>query len=103
MKSFSYETLSEALKDLKLRGYILDFNIRGNCIECNDVKLNPDEFKVEEFYRFEGMTNPDDEEVVYAIVSNTGLKGTLVDAYGAYSDQITGELIKKLKSAERNI
>lgn len=95
---FSYETLSEALNDLYKRGYVHNFNIECDSIECSSIalKLQPDEFEINEFYRFEGNSNPDDEEVVYAITSKDGIKGTLVNAYGTYSEGISDELISKL-------
>lgn len=98
---YSYETLSEALNDLAKRGYVHNFNIECDCIKCSSIelKLNPDEFEITEFYRFEGDSNPDDQEIVYAIESRDGIKGTLVNAYGIYSDEISGELVKKLKIA----
>ena len=95
----SYETLSEALSDLGKRGFVHDFNIECDSIECKSLslKLRPNAFEITEFYRFEGDSNPGDEEVVYAVTSNDGIKGTLVNAYGAYSDEVTDELLEKLK------
>jgi hypothetical protein len=96
---FSYDTLSEALTDLKTRGFVHDFNIECDSLECKhlELKLRPDEFEITEFYRFEGDSNPGDEEIVYAIESVDGIKGTLVDAFGIYSDETSGEILKKLK------
>jgi len=51
---------------------------------------------VDEFHRFEGMSNPDDNSIVFAISSDDGIKGTLVDAYGIYADSLTESMIKKL-------
>jgi hypothetical protein len=48
-------------------------------------------------HRFEGMTSPDDSSVLYAISSTGGLKGVLVDAYGAYTESVSTEMIKKLQ------
>lgn len=95
----SYETLSEALNDLNKRGFVHNFNIECDSIECKPLalKLHPDDFEITEFYRFEGDSNPGDEEVVYAITSTGGIKGTIVDAYGAYSEKLTDELLEKLK------
>jgi hypothetical protein len=53
-------------------------------------------------YRFEGDSNPDDSSIVYAISSNTGLKGTLVDAYGAYSENLNFDMAKKLSGSSVN-
>lgn len=93
-----YNTLSEATTDLKRRGYTEDFNLKPTCLECPSLKLelHPENFTVDEFYRFEGMSNPDDNSIVYAISSAQGLKGVLVDAYGVYSDNLSEQMIRKL-------
>jgi hypothetical protein len=95
----TYDTVTEALKDLKLRGYTIDFNIAFDKIICsnNKVCLNPDGFEIAEVYRFEGETDPGDENVVYAIESkDSKLKGTISGAYGMYADSISNEMIQKL-------
>jgi hypothetical protein len=96
---YSYETVTEALNDLKTRGFAADFNIQSNAIECRELnlQLNPADFEIVEFYRFEGDSNPGDEEVVYAIESKEGLKGVLVDAFGTYSDGLSSEILEKLR------
>jgi hypothetical protein len=68
-------------------------------VECKslNIQLYPEDFVIDKFYRFEGASNPDDSAIVYAISSKDGLKGTLVDAYGVYSDTLTNDMIKKLK------
>ena len=97
MKTF--ETLTEALNDLKLRGYDLDFNLKEDCIEClhSRTQLSANEFEITETYHFDGSTDVDDEVVLYAIESKAGLKGTLVNAYGIYADSISDALIAKLR------
>jgi hypothetical protein len=95
----TYDTVTEALKDLKLRGFTIDFNIAFDKIICSDNKicLNPHEFEIVEVYRFEGDTDPGDENVVYAIESKDGAaKGTMSSAYGMYAESISTEMIQKL-------
>ncbi|WP_158799484.1 phosphoribosylpyrophosphate synthetase [Pedobacter sp. L105] len=97
---YIYETLTEAVSDLGKRGYEYDFTLAQDCIECKslDLQLMPEEFEIEEFYRFEGMTDPDDSAVIYAISSPVGnLKGVIIDAYGAYAENVSPELLDKLK------
>ena len=97
MKTF--ETLSEAISHLKKNGYHEDFNLHPDWIECIplDLRLKPEQFHIDEVHRFEGMTNPDDNEVLYAISSSGGVKGLLIDAYGVYSQSISPEMLQKLK------
>ena len=95
----SYETLSEAMKALKTQGYIEDFNLKQNCIECKqgDYKLLHDEFVIDKSFRFDVDEDPSDQSVLYAISSKKhGIKGVLVTGYGIYSDPITNELLEKL-------
>jgi hypothetical protein len=94
----NYDTLTEAINALKAQGYTEDFNLLHNCLECGKGKLEPSEFKVDKFFRFDGSTDPEDESVLYAISSDKyKIKGLLVNAYGVYSDEATDELIEALK------
>lgn len=94
----NYDTLSEAINGLKKRGYTSDFNLKHEHIECNalKLKLHPEDFEVDEVYRFEGMSSTDDNSVLYAIHSKKGTKGVLVDAYGMYAENISEAMRKKL-------
>ncbi len=96
----NYDTLSEAIEGLKSQGYSEDLNLKSNCIECRSLgyKLMAEDFIVDQVFRFEGDSNPGDSSVLYAISSEKyDLKGVLVDAYGAYSDPLTSEMIEKLR------
>ena len=97
MKNF--DTLSEAMTALQRDGYTEDFNQKTDCIECRNgsIKLTPEQFRIDQFYRFEGMNDPGDEMILYAISSyDDKLKGLLVNAYGVYEDSMTDEMTKKL-------
>ena len=95
----SYDTLSEAIQDLQSRGYTYDFNLKPHCLECASLKLeiHPDDFEIDELHRFEGMSSTDDNSILYAISSKNGIKGTLVDAYGVYAENISEQMRKKLR------
>lgn len=99
----TYETLSQATADLQKRGYTFDFNLKGDSLldTEHDKNYGPDTFKVVEVYRFEGMTNPGDASVVYAIETHDGIKGVLIDAYGVYADSLSREMVDKLSYAGR--
>ena len=95
----SYDTVVGALEGLRKKGYTLDFNLAFDKITCaqNGHCLNPAEFEITETFRFEGETNPADEDVVYAIESKEGnLKGVLTSAYGTYADSADTAMLKKL-------
>ncbi len=95
----NYDTVTEAVSGLRTKGYNLDFNIEFDKIICreNNYCLNPTEFEITEVHRFEGDTDPGDEEVVYAVASKDGkMKGVFSSAYGMYADSISNEMIQKL-------
>jgi hypothetical protein len=94
----TYDTLVDALNDLRKRGYEVDFSTQTVCLYCGDldIRLYPEEFHVDEVYRFEEDSNPDDNSILYAISASRGMKGTLVDLYGAYSDNLSFDMAKKL-------
>ncbi|MBA4054425.1 MAG: phosphoribosylpyrophosphate synthetase [Marivirga sp.] len=95
----TYESLVDALADLKTRGYVLDFMKEPTCLYCYALNLwiAPDQFNIDEFYRFEENSSPDDTSVLYAISSYTGIKGTLVDGYGMYADSVSFDMARKLE------
>lgn len=95
----SYDTVTEAVKGLKERGYLTDFNIAFDKLLCSENKicLHPDEFEIVEVHRFEGDSNPEDEDVVYAVESKDGkIKGMITSAYGPYADPKSTGILKKL-------
>jgi hypothetical protein len=96
----SYSTLSETMEELRKQGYTEDFNLQQNCLECRNgqFKVFAEDFKVDNYFRFEGDSNPSDSSILYAISSDRlGLKGVLVNAYGIYSEPVTDELMEKLQ------
>ena len=96
----AYYTLSETMEALRREGYVEDFNLREDCIECREgqFKVFADEFQIDEFFRFEGPTDPADEAILYAISSeNHQIKGLLVNGYGMYTEGITNDLLAKLQ------
>lgn len=99
MREHNCDIMVEALQGLKQRGYEEDFNLRPYCLECPrlQLELGAGEFEVDEVHRFEGASNPSDNSVIYAISSDHGVKGVLVDVYGTYADSVTPEMAQKLK------
>lgn len=94
-----YDSLISAIEGSKSRGYTADFSVCGGFLESGalNLRLYPEDFEVKEVYRFEGMSNPDDSTVLYAIESDDGVKGTFVVPYGAYVDGATADFIKGLR------
>ena len=95
------DTLIETLEDLKAKCFTYDFNLTAHALEVHNedgiyLSLSPEDFNIVDIFRFEGMSNPSDTSILYAIESSSGLKGTLVSSYGVYADAMSNEMIKKL-------
>ena len=91
-----YETVTEAINQLREKGYNIDFNLNENCLVCHVDQFYADDFEIVEVFRYEGNSDPGDEATVYGIESNTGLKGILVTGDPASLDSVTLEILQKL-------
>ena len=88
----NYKSLADAISDLRKRGYQTDFSAETFGLYCGDLdmRLDPEEFKVDEEYRFGGDAMHEEDTVVVAITSFNGIKGILVDSYKSYSENTDG-------------
>ena len=76
----SYDSILDSPNDLQDQGFTYDFNLRQDCLYCQNEEqhIYPHEFEIREVYRFEGMSDPSESAVIYAIDSPVhGIKGTL--------------------------
>ena len=95
-----YDNLVEGINELKKQGYVEDFGLKKNCLECRSGKFKVfhDEFEIDKSFRIEGDSSADDSSILYAISSaKHSLKGILINAYSIYSDDMTNEMLKKLQ------
>lgn len=96
----NYETVSEAVNDLKQRGYTANLSLEAekDCLVSDSfAELSPEQFSIDEVYRFEGLTDPGDEMIVYAISSHDdAIKGVVVNAFGIYASYRSSRLVEHL-------
>lgn len=90
-----YATVTDAINQLNKKGYTTNYRLTDNGITCDEGTFSPEQFEITEVYRYEGQTDPADQATVYAIESNSGLKGVLVTGYGATSN-LSGNILNKL-------
>jgi hypothetical protein len=99
-KKDSSKTLSQVVNELIELGYTSDFIYEHNGMYCKgkEVKcmLNPNDLVITQVYRFEGMNDPSDSAVVYALESRQGKKGLVIDAYGVYADESKVAFLKNI-------
>ena len=82
VESALMNTLSEALESLVRRGFTEHFGVRGDQLHGFESgrTFGANDVTIREYDRFEGVSDPDDMAIVYAIESSSGTRGTLVDA-----------------------
>jgi hypothetical protein len=93
--------MAEAVEALRRRGFTTDFAVikESQHVVAGNHTFKGDELTIVEHHRFEGVSDPDDSSVVYALEAPNGLKGVLVDAYGAYANWKTGAVLKHTKDS----
>jgi hypothetical protein len=86
------DTLAGVMDDLERRGFTEHFTVvdgqlrgvdHGRGFPAADVAIS-------ELHRFEGISDPDDLAILYALETRNGLRGTLTDAFGVYADPLVG-------------
>ena len=102
----SFGTLSETINALIKLGYDHDFNVHEECLICHTTSktLSPEDFQIDKVYRFEGMSDPDDNSILYAISCvHSDMRGVLVNGYGISSSESTSKIIERLRTNEEHI
>ena len=97
------KTLVYCLNTLVKQGFTADFKVssRGLTVLGRDKVFLPDEVRILNFYRFEGDSDPADNSILYAIETGDGTRGTLVDAFGAYSDPKVTAFMQKVEEINK--
>jgi hypothetical protein len=98
--------LTACTVELKERGYKEDFRVEKDGLRTyeNDAKVyKPDEVKITNFYRFEGVSDPGDMTVLYVIETSDGVKGTLSDGYGPYASEEVSKFIVQVQEIQKQI
>jgi len=92
-----YATLSGAVEALKKQGYTDEITLTEDGLFNQAAPLDPADFTIDSFHRFEGPSDPADMSIVYAISSkNLGLKGLLVGDYGGNAQDYIHKMVKEL-------
>ena len=99
------KTLSSCVNQMKREGYKEDFQVtkKGLSTYNEDKFYTPEQLHIVNFYRFEGTSDPGDNTILYVIEANDGVKGTLVDGYGAYADGEVSKFIEQIHDIKKQI
>ena len=90
-------TLACTLEDLDARGFVEHFLVddahRLRAVGSGQT-FGADAVAVRECHRFEGVSDPDDMSILCALETRSGVRGTLVDAFGVYADPNVADFLK---------
>jgi|EP01136_Pigoraptor_vietnamica_P032328 hypothetical protein len=105
-KKASFEnmnTLSSLTDTAFNKGYTENFRVEedGLFAASTGIHYLPNEVKIDNFYRFEGASDPDDNSILYCIETHDGIKGTLIDSYGANTEDLISEFIKDVEEIQK--
>ncbi len=98
-------TLTAVVNKVVKAGYTDSFKVTKNGL-YSTVKANyyePKQVKIINFYRFEGESDPGDNTILYVIETDDELKGTLIDAYGPYSDEATNKFMAEVEEMQKKM
>ncbi|MFP4094991.1 MAG: hypothetical protein ACLFUB_10930 [Cyclobacteriaceae bacterium] len=92
-------SLTEKMNEMEKKGFETQFKFEEGVLKDKSSQKNyqAQELTIEEEFRFEGESNPSDMSILYAVESKDGTRGTVVDAYGTYSDNELGEFMARVK------
>ena len=92
------KTLTETIEELTRRGFTERFRVADGGLRAigTGQRLRTEDLVIREYHRFEGVSDPDDMAIVYAIESKGGVRGILTDAFGVYSDPETAAVLQDI-------
>lgn len=96
-------TLAGVMDDLAKRRFTEHFTVMDQRLRAVDSgkTYTADQVSIAEYYRFEGVSDPDDMSILYAIETRSGARGTLADAFGVYSDPQVSDFLKDVALRRR--
>jgi hypothetical protein len=91
-------TLAGVMDDLMRRGFAEHFTPANGHLRAasSGRRFAPGQVVIKEYHRFEGVSDPDDMAILYGIETRSGVRGTLVDAFGVYADPRVGDVMEEV-------
>ncbi len=99
----AYTGLTRTIQDLRKKGFTANFEFLDHVFTDVESRrtFTADQLTIVDHRRFEGMSDPDDMSVLYAIESNDGTKGIIVDAFGTCADPELGDFLESVHGFRR--
>jgi hypothetical protein len=101
MKKFKKEemtTMVSCTANLSADGYTENFIAKAEGLEAPSTQkiYKPAEVKINSFY-------PADNSILYAVETNDGIKGLLIDAYDTHTNSHVSEFILEVEDIQKSV
>jgi hypothetical protein len=95
------DTLADRMRELHAAGWTEQLSVDGGALRCDGCRSwsAPEDVQLDAVYRFEGVSDPDDESILFAISMPCGHRGTLPAAYGKDTAPDVAGVVKRLRRA----
>ena len=97
-------SLSAVVDDLTEQGWTAEFAAVAGMLVCGPCghAVHPQDVQVDEVYRFEGSSDPDDEAAVFALTcGDCGVRGLYVVGYGPSMSGADADVVSHLSRRRR--
>jgi hypothetical protein len=94
------ETVGETVDRLTRAGYVDQFRATARGLrDGGGTEHDPEHLVVDEYVRFEGTSDPDDEAIVFALRDpRSELRGTYAVPYGPSMGPADAEMVRRLQA-----
>jgi hypothetical protein len=99
--ALAVEGLADTVNRLTAAGYTDDFRAEADGLRAVASRCvhAPESLSIDEVVRFEGITDPDDEAIVFALrCGEHGIKGTYTLPYGSKMELLDAEMVRRLSA-----
>jgi hypothetical protein len=97
------ESEATIIDRFRVEGFTGSFTVRGDRLSLVETgqTFGAHDLIIRSFRRFEGISDPDDMSIVYAIETRDGARGTLVDAFGVYASPAVTRVLGPVRIERR--
>ena len=96
--------MSTRVEASKEHGFTEEFDVESATHLINNstqLRYAPEDVDIVNFYRFEGMSDPGDNSILYEIQTSDGVKGILVTPYGPTCPAYVAEFVSRIEQIEK--
>ncbi|WP_040756713.1 hypothetical protein [Winogradskyella psychrotolerans] len=92
------------LSQYQKKGYTNNFRVEDHTLIASgeDTNYKPEEVFIVAEHRYEGMSDPSDQSILYVITTENDKKGTILNAYGPSADLDIHEFINAIPEKNKS-